>query len=64
MAEVEFVAVVQGVFGKWGVEVVERKGETQELARERLRGVMEDSVQKLKMQVRRPQDVQLRWREW
>jgi len=61
MAQVEFVAVIRAIFSQWKVEVMERKGESQEDARKRLARTVADSSPKLTMQMVRPQDAVLRW---
>jgi hypothetical protein len=61
MAQVEFVAVIQAIFSKWRVEIVQKAGETKEAAREKLMDIVADSSPKLTLQIDRPQDVALRW---
>jgi hypothetical protein len=55
------VAVIQTIFSKWRVEVVQKAGETKEAAREKLMDIVADSSPKLTLQIDRPQDVALRW---
>ncbi|ESZ97706.1 cytochrome P450 [Sclerotinia borealis F-4128] len=61
MSQVEFVGVLYEIFRKWKVQIVRRNGETQEDARRRLVGILEDSSPKLTLQVNRPQDVVFDW---
>jgi len=61
MSQVEFVAVIKEIFGKWKVEVVQREGETIEAARERVQLLVTHSVQRLTLQVKNPEDVVLKW---
>ncbi|KAF7506030.1 hypothetical protein GJ744_012277 [Endocarpon pusillum] len=61
MAQVEFVAVVQEVLGKWRVEPAERVGETREMAKERLHGLIQDSQPQVSQQLRHPEEVLLRF---
>lgn len=61
MAQVEFVGVIRAIFAEWRVEAVKKRGETQEMARDRLRAIMRESQPKLTLQVRKPSDVVLRW---
>lgn len=61
MAQVEFVGVMREIFASWKVEAVGRCGETEVMARERLKAVVKASQPKITLQVRRPSDVVLRW---
>ncbi|QSZ28553.1 hypothetical protein DSL72_003051 [Monilinia vaccinii-corymbosi] len=61
MSQVEFVGVLYVIFRNWKIEIVRREGETDEGARKRLMGILEDSSPKLTLQVNRPQDVLFRW---
>ncbi len=61
MSQVEFTAVIAGLFHRHSAETVVYDGETPDLARERLRGVLLDSSPRLTMQMNRPRDVHLRW---
>ena len=61
MAQVEFVAVVREVLGKWRVEPAERVGETREMAKERLHGLIQDSQPQVSQQLRHPEEVLLRF---
>lgn len=61
MAQVEFVAVMVTIFRSHKVSAVPRDGETMEMAREKLKGVMADSQPIVTLQMNRPQDVVLRW---
>lgn len=61
MAEVEFVAVMMTVFRSYKLIPVVEKGETIEMARQRLKDVMADSQPSVTLQMNRPRDVKLRW---
>lgn len=61
MAQVEFVAVMMTIFRFHKVRPVPRDGETMEMAREKLKGVMADSQPLITLQMKRPRDVVLRW---
>ena len=61
MSQVEFVAVIMTLFKRFTVAPMLEKGETMEDAKERLRGVMKDSQQRLTLQMNNPQDVRLKW---
>jgi hypothetical protein len=63
MSQVEFVAVFATIFSRWKVEVVLREGESMEQGRKRVEEVMEDSQSRLTLQMNRPRDVVLRFRE-
>jgi len=61
MAEVEFVAVMMTIFSSYKVTPVIEPGETIDVAREKLKGVMADSQPQVTLQMNRPRDVKLRW---
>ena len=61
MSQVEFVSVMATIFKYYTVEPIVEKGETLDMAKEKLAGVMVDSQPRLTLQVNRPQDVKLRW---
>ena len=61
MSQVEFVSVMATIFKYYTVEPIVEKGETLDMAKEKLAGVMADSQPRLTLQVNRPQDVKLRW---
>ncbi len=61
MAEVEFVAVMMTIFRSYKLTPVVEKGETVEVARERLKGLMADSQPRVTLQMNKPRDVKLRW---
>lgn len=61
MSQVEFLSVIRTIFASWKVEAVGPKGETGARAREWLKGVMRESQPKFTLQVRKPNDVKLRW---
>ena len=61
MSQVEFVSVMATIFKYYTVEPIVENGETLDMAREKLAGVMADSQPHLTLQVNRPQDVKLRW---
>ena len=63
MAQVEPPGTVRQIFSSWRVEVVAKQGESAEMARERLRRVVEGSQPKITLQVRDPREVILRWVE-
>jgi cytochrome P450 len=61
--QVEFVASMVSLFREHRVEVVPESGESVEMARERVLGVVLDSRVTLLLQMRRPESVALRWVE-
>jgi cytochrome P450 len=61
--QVEFVASMVSLFRKHRVEVVPESGESVEMARQRVLGVVLDSRVTLLLQMRRPESVALRWVE-
>lgn len=63
MAQVEFVAVIFTIFKDWKVRptVLEEKGETEEMAGQRLRDVLKDSQPAVTLQMNRPRDAILTW---
>jgi len=61
MAQVEFVSVFCEIVRGWRVEGVEEVGESAEDARERLRGVVQDSAPRITLQMNRPKDAVLRF---
>ncbi|PWY83684.1 cytochrome P450 [Aspergillus sclerotioniger CBS 115572] len=61
MSQVEFVATVATLFRHTRCEPLPQKGMTAEELQARLKELMEDSAQKLTIQVRRPNEVQLQW---
>lgn len=61
MAQVEFVDVIREIFAHCKVETVERPHETSEMARKRLEAIVEDSQLKITLQIRKPNNVVLRW---
>ncbi|KAK3175927.1 hypothetical protein OEA41_007249 [Lepraria neglecta] len=63
MAEVEFVAVMYTIFGKWKVEPALGKGESELEARQILEALMADSQPRVTLQMNRPREVKLRWQE-
>lgn len=63
MSQVEFVAVMATLFGKCVAEPMPRSGESMEEARQRLLDVMQDSQPVLTLQMNRPTDVHIQWRE-
>lgn len=63
MAEVEFVAVMMTIFSSYKVAPVIERGETIEMACERLERVIADSQPILTLQMKKPTDVKLRWEE-
>lgn len=61
MAQVEFVAVIATIFKNYAVEPVPRPGETLEATRRRLLDVLEDSITRVTLQIKRPEEVKLSW---
>jgi len=61
MSQVEFVSVFCEIVRGWRVEAQEEAGESQEQARERLKGVMLDSAPHMTLQMNRPKDAVLRF---
>ena len=61
--QVEFVASMVALFRRHRVEIVPGVGESEGAARERALGVVWDSAVKLLLQIRRPEEVGLRWVE-
>jgi hypothetical protein len=61
MSQVEFVAVIATLLSKCRVSPVELDGEDSTKARERLRKVMEDSETRLTLQMKKPEEVYLKW---
>lgn len=63
MSQVEFVSVFATIFSRWKVELVLKDGESAEQARTRVEQLMEDSQSRLTLQMNRPREVKLRFRE-
>ena len=63
MAQVEFVAVIFTIFKDWKVRptVFEERGETEEMAKQRLQDVLKDSQPAVTLQMNRPRDAVLTW---
>lgn len=55
------MAVMMTIFRSYRLTPVVEKGETVEIARERLEGVMADSQPSVTLQMNKPRDVKLRW---
>ncbi len=60
-SQVEFVAVMAALFRTHRVRPVLRAGETEARARERVRGVVEDSAVRMTLQMKDPGRVRVRW---
>ena len=63
IAQVEFVALVAAVLSRARLECARQPGETLEKAKERTLRVLKDSSPLLAMQVNRPKDVVVLWKE-
>ncbi|KAH8879356.1 cytochrome P450 [Thozetella sp. PMI_491] len=63
MAQVEFATVVTTLLRRCRIEPVMRPGESLAQARQRLVALTEDSMQRLTMQMNKPEEVYLRWYE-
>ena len=61
-AQVEFVAVIAALFRDWNVRPQVLEGESEEKARQRVMGVVEDSKVTLTLQMQRSETVGLLWR--
>jgi hypothetical protein len=61
MAQVEFLAVIFTLFGKYKVEAVPKDGESLVDAQERLQNVTADSFPRLTLQMNNPKDAVMRW---
>lgn len=61
MSQVEFVSVIATLVSKCKVVPVELDGEDTAKARERLTKVMEDSETRLTLQIKKPEEVYLKW---
>ena len=62
MAQVEFVAAMTTIFSSYEVSPRVRKGETLELATDRLKEIVADSQSQVTLQIKRPDDVKLQWK--
>ena len=62
MAQVEFVAAMTTIVSSYEVSPRVRKGETLELARDRLKEIVADSQSQVTLQIKRPDDVKLQWK--
>jgi cytochrome P450 len=61
MSQVEFVAVISTLFRKARAEAIQLQSESLDAARNRLLDVVMDSAPILTLQMRRPEDIRLRW---
>jgi cytochrome P450 len=60
-SQVEFVAVFATLFRSARCEALRQEGETEDLARARLEGIMKESISKLTLQVKDPRALRLKW---
>ncbi|EUC48136.1 hypothetical protein COCMIDRAFT_88103 [Bipolaris oryzae ATCC 44560] len=63
MSQVEFVAVVATLFRRCSARPIRKEGESEELARKRLVGLMEDSQNVLTLRMTREEEVGIEWVE-
>ena len=63
MAQVEFVATFATLFRSATCEALRGKEETERQATKRLEDLMADSMLRLTMQMKNPNEVKLRWTE-
>ena len=61
MSQVEFVAVLRQIFLGWRLQIAQRAEESEAQAREKLLGLIKESQPKVTQQLRRPDDVWLRF---
>ena len=61
LAQVEFVAVLSRLFGKYRVSAVSQDGETEDERRERIKAVLKDSGINITLKMNHPERISLRW---
>jgi cytochrome P450 len=60
-SQVEIVSVLTAIFRTCRVEPVVEAGETMQQARDRIKAVVQDTIQKMTLTMNKPEELHLRW---